>query len=38
MRGAAIRERDRLTIAHLLRGLGLPLPEELASAAQAADA
>ena len=29
MRGAAIRERDRLTIAHLLRGLGLALPEAL---------
>ena len=29
MRGAAIRERDRLTITHLLRGLGLPLLDEL---------
>jgi dipeptidyl-peptidase-4 len=29
MRGPAIRERDRLTLAHLLRGLRLPLPEEL---------
>jgi dipeptidyl-peptidase-4 len=28
-RGTAIRERERLTLAHLLRGLGLPLPEEL---------
>jgi dipeptidyl-peptidase-4 len=28
-RGAAIRERTRRTIAHLLRGLGLPLPDEL---------
>jgi len=29
MRGTAIRERERRTIAHLLRGLGLPLPAEL---------
>jgi len=29
MRGDAIRERERRTIAHLLRGLGLPLPDEL---------
>jgi dipeptidyl-peptidase-4 len=29
MRGAAIRERDRLTLGHLLGGLGLPLPDEL---------
>jgi dipeptidyl-peptidase 4 len=29
-RGPAILERERRTIAHLLRGLGLPLPEELA--------
>jgi dipeptidyl-peptidase 4 len=28
-RGSAIRERDRLTLAHLLRGLGLPVPDEL---------
>ena len=28
-RGIAIRERERRTIAHLLRGLGLPLPDEL---------
>jgi dipeptidyl-peptidase-4 len=28
-RGGAIRERERRTVAHLLRGLGLPLPEEL---------
>lgn len=28
-RGGAIRERDRRTIAHLLSGLGLPLPDEL---------
>jgi dipeptidyl-peptidase-4 len=28
-RGTAIRERDRLTARHLLRGLGLPVPEEL---------
>lgn len=28
-RGSAIRERERRTIAHLLRGLGLPLPTEL---------
>ena len=28
-RGVAIRERERRTIAHLLRGLGLPVPEEL---------
>jgi dipeptidyl-peptidase-4 len=29
MRGDAIRERERRTIAHLLRGLGLPLSDEL---------
>jgi len=29
-RGAAIRERERLTLSHLLRGLGLPVPDELA--------
>lgn len=29
MRGESIRERERRTIAHLLRGLGLPLPAEL---------
>jgi dipeptidyl-peptidase-4 len=29
MRGRAIRERERRTIAHLLQGLGLPLPDEL---------
>ena len=29
-RGDAIRVREQRTIAHLLRGLGLPLPEELA--------
>ncbi|MDP9467882.1 MAG: S9 family peptidase [Chloroflexota bacterium] len=29
-RGAAIRTRDGRTAAHLLRGLGLPVPEELA--------
>jgi dipeptidyl-peptidase-4 len=28
-RGIAIRERERRTIAHLLRGLQLPLPDEL---------
>jgi dipeptidyl-peptidase-4 len=28
-RGGAIRVREQRTIAHLLRGLGLPLPEEL---------
>jgi len=28
-RGIAIRERERRTIAHLLRGLKLPLPDEL---------
>jgi dipeptidyl-peptidase-4 len=28
-RGIAIRERERRTIAHLLRGLELPLPDEL---------
>lgn len=28
-RGSAIRERDRLTARHLLRGLGLPVPHEL---------
>jgi dipeptidyl-peptidase 4 len=28
-RGSAIRERDRLTLAHLLGALGLPLPDEL---------
>jgi dipeptidyl-peptidase-4 len=28
-RGVAIRERERRTIAHLLRGLELPLPDEL---------
>lgn len=28
-RGVAIRERERRTVAHLLRGLGLPLPDEL---------
>ena len=31
-RGDAIRLRERRTIAHLLRGLGLPLPEELTRA------
>lgn len=30
MRGAAIRERERLTAAHLLGGLGLAVPDELA--------
>jgi dipeptidyl-peptidase-4 len=29
LRGGAIRERERRTIAHLLRGLALPLPDEL---------
>jgi dipeptidyl-peptidase-4 len=29
MRGDAIRERERRTIAHLLRGLGLPFSDEL---------
>jgi dipeptidyl-peptidase-4 len=36
-RGGAIRERDRRTIAHLLRGLGLPIPAGLGPRAQAAD-
>jgi dipeptidyl-peptidase-4 len=36
-RGGAIRERDGRTIAHLLRGLGLPIPAELCQRAQAAD-
>jgi len=36
-RGRAIRERERRTIAHLLRGLGLPLPTGLSQRAQAAD-
>lgn len=29
VRGEAIRERDRRTLAHLLRALGLPCPDEL---------
>ncbi len=36
-RGPAIRERERHTIAYLLTGLGLPLPEELGQAVQAAE-
>jgi dipeptidyl-peptidase-4 len=36
-RGGAIRERDRRAIAHLLRGLGLPIPAGLGPRAQAAD-
>lgn len=37
-RGRAIRVREQRTIAHLLRGLGLPLPEELGQVDQATDA
>jgi dipeptidyl-peptidase-4 len=37
-RGPAIRERERLTIGHLLRGLGLPIPDEVRSSDQAAEA
>jgi dipeptidyl-peptidase-4 len=36
-RGGAIHERDRRTIAHLLRGLGLPIPGGLSHLSQAAD-
>jgi dipeptidyl-peptidase-4 len=36
-RGGAIRERDGRTVAHLLRGLGLPIPAELRQRGQAAD-
>lgn len=37
MRGPTIRERDRRTLAHLLRGLGLPLPDELRRPTYAAE-
>lgn len=37
-RGSAIRVRDERTVGHLLRGLGMPLPEELTRTDQAADA
>jgi len=38
VRGEAIRERDRRTMAHLLMALGLSLPDELRDPAQATDA